>query len=207
MPILLTPKAAEEISRVIREQQRDERRVYLRVCYFPRAPREKRFRMDLPPPDEAAEPSDHSWVHFGVVVGCDHKSYHYVDGITIDFAMGPDGAGFTVTRPPGRWPAAEPFAEPWLEEALRTVIDPEIGVNIVDLGLIYETQLHGDSAVVTMTMTTPACPMTEMIRAEVERSIKQRHPEITQVDVRLVWQPPWTPEMISDDCREQMGWK
>ncbi|MGC8539148.1 MAG: metal-sulfur cluster assembly factor [Phycisphaerae bacterium] len=110
-------------------------------------------------------------------------------------------------KPPSKWPVAEPFATPWIQEALRTVIDPEIGVNIVDLGLIYETRIEEAMVTVTMTMTTPACPMTEMIVSDVKTSLQRAGDRITTVNVDVVWDPPWVPEMISVEARERMGWR
>ncbi len=93
-----------------------------------------------------------------------------------------------------------------LLEALREVIDPEIGVNVVDLGLVYSADVEGNAAHIAMTMTTPACPLHEYI-SETARVAVQRHlPELTQVDVQIVWDPPWSPAMMSADAKRQLGW-
>jgi metal-sulfur cluster biosynthetic enzyme len=92
-------------------------------------------------------------------------------------------------------------------ETLRAVNDPEVGVNIVDLGLIYSVEIHGANVRVTMTMTTPACPMHSYLREEVSDTILSQHEEVESVDVDLVWEPPWSPQMISAQGRRQLGWR
>jgi metal-sulfur cluster biosynthetic enzyme len=91
-------------------------------------------------------------------------------------------------------------------QALRGVNDPEVGVNIVDLGLIYSTEVQGDKVRIVMTMTTPACPMHSYLAEEVREAILTQDEDIEEVDVRLVWDPPWSPQMISEEGRRQLGW-
>lgn len=83
---------------------------------------------------------------------------------------------------------------------LRTVIDPEVGMNIVDLGLIYDLQVEDGTATVTLTMTTPACPMSSYIKQQVG-GVLQRMPGLQRGIVELVWSPPWSPVMIEPDAR------
>jgi metal-sulfur cluster biosynthetic enzyme len=92
--------------------------------------------------------------------------------------------------------------------ALSQVIDPEVGINIVDLGLIYEVWLSEDKRQiqVRMTMTTPACPMSAHISDEVREALRQRWPALRQVQVELVWDPPWSTDRLSDEARRQLGW-
>jgi metal-sulfur cluster biosynthetic enzyme len=90
-------------------------------------------------------------------------------------------------------------------EALREVIDPEIGVNIVDLGLVYAVGVNEGDVWVATTMTTPACPLHSFITAQIEAVIWQRFPDVTSVDVELVWDPPWNPDMISPELKRAMG--
>jgi metal-sulfur cluster biosynthetic enzyme len=92
-------------------------------------------------------------------------------------------------------------------EALRLVIDPELGLNVVDLGLVYSVDIQDGRVSVTMTMTSPACPLGEAITAEAEASIRQKVPGLTSVAVRLVWDPPWDPTRMSGAARGQLGWK
>jgi metal-sulfur cluster biosynthetic enzyme len=93
-----------------------------------------------------------------------------------------------------------------VRHALMQVDDPEAGMNIVDLGLIYGIVVGEDSVDVEMTMTTPACPVTEMLVDEACLSIEQIVPHGTAVNVRLVWDPPWNPSMMSDVARGHFGW-
>jgi metal-sulfur cluster biosynthetic enzyme len=89
--------------------------------------------------------------------------------------------------------------------ALKTVIDPEFGVNIVDLGLIYEAVRNANGIDVALTMTTPACPLGEMMREEIKLALHARFPDTPAVRVELVWDPPWSPELISEESRRQLG--
>ena len=90
---------------------------------------------------------------------------------------------------------------------LRGINDPEVGVNIVDLGLIYSTEVEGDKVRIVMTMTTPACPMHSYLTEAVRDVILNQYDEIENVDVALVWDPPWSPRMISEQGRRQLGWQ
>lgn len=91
-----------------------------------------------------------------------------------------------------------------IRDALRGVIDPELGVNIVDLGLVYGVGIDGSRVQVDMTMTTPACPLGDYLRDLVEAGIKQRIAGVERVDVDLVWDPPWNPDMMSDAARRRL---
>ncbi len=93
-----------------------------------------------------------------------------------------------------------------LRDALRQVIDPEAGMNIVDLGLIYRLALEAGGVVVDMTMTSPACPMGEMIVEEVREALQKQLPPATRLEVNLVWSPPWEPARMSDEARQHFGW-
>jgi len=90
--------------------------------------------------------------------------------------------------------------------ALKHVLDPEIGVNIVDLGLVYEVKVENGDVYITMTMTTPGCPLHESISKGAEEAVRQL-PGVENVKVDLVWEPAWTPERMSDWARKQLGWK
>ena len=91
-------------------------------------------------------------------------------------------------------------------DALRRIIDPEIGINIVDLGLVYEARIRQGHVHVAMTMTTAACPLGESIAEEVRAAIQQQVDGVTSVAVDLVWEPRWQPSMMSPAAREQLGW-
>lgn len=92
-----------------------------------------------------------------------------------------------------------------IREALKAVMDPEIGINVVDLGLVYE--VHKDPAAghvrLDMTLTSMGCPLTELIHQQVTL-ILTRLPAIEDVDVNFVWSPPWSTEMISDEAKEEL---
>jgi len=95
-----------------------------------------------------------------------------------------------------------------VEEALRDVIDPELGINVVDLGLVYGIDVKDDGAIrVAMTMTTAACPLGESLAEQAEAAIRQSVPGVKSVSVDLVWDPPWQPSMMSDAARERLGWE
>lgn len=94
-----------------------------------------------------------------------------------------------------------------LRETLREVYDPEIGINIVDLGLVYDVSLDDSVAQVKMTLTSPMCPMGPMIEAQVHTTLLARHPDdVKDVNIELVWSPPWDPRtMASEEAKMEMG--
>ncbi len=92
-------------------------------------------------------------------------------------------------------------------EALRQVIDPELGENVVDLGLIYGVEIAGGYVSVAMTLTTPGCPLHASLSAAVERAIQLTVPGVERVEVELVFDPPWTPERLSATARRNLGWE
>jgi len=89
--------------------------------------------------------------------------------------------------------------------ALYSVIDPELGIDVVNLGLIYGIDIDDDSVTVTMTLTTPGCPLHESMSSAVYNAIRMLDPE-KDVKINLVWDPPWTPERLTDQAREMLGW-
>jgi len=89
-------------------------------------------------------------------------------------------------------------------EALRQVTDPELGCNIVDLGLVYSVAIQDGRVKVTMTLTTPGCPMHESI-AEGARVAVLRTEGVQQAEVEVVWDPPWHPAMMSEAGRARLG--
>lgn len=93
-----------------------------------------------------------------------------------------------------------------LREVLRVVIDPEAGMNVVDLGLVYDIAASADGVRVVMTTTSPACPVGEMIADEVAAALRTALPAGTPVDVALTWSPPWDNSMMSDAARRHFGW-
>ncbi len=89
-------------------------------------------------------------------------------------------------------------------ETLRQVIDPEIGCNIVDLGLIYGTRIEGARVSIQMTLTTPGCPMHESIAWGVKNALLNLE-AVEEAEVEIVWDPPWHPAMMTDYGRECVG--
>jgi metal-sulfur cluster biosynthetic enzyme len=89
-------------------------------------------------------------------------------------------------------------------EVLKGVIDPEIGINIVDLGLVYEVESKDETNEITMTLTTPGCPMHNTISAWVENVVAHLEPE-KKVIINLVWEPQWTPDRMSLEARKELG--
>ncbi|MEW9898789.1 metal-sulfur cluster assembly factor [Chitinivorax sp. PXF-14] len=94
-----------------------------------------------------------------------------------------------------------------VRDLLTQVIDPEVGVNIVDLGLVYRIESLPEHILIEMTMTSPACPMGEMIMDDVEAALTRGIPETRDIRVHLVWEPPWTPAMMSADSKQHFGWR
>ena len=89
---------------------------------------------------------------------------------------------------------------------LKTIIDPELHINIVDLGLIYGLNIDQEKGVVeiTMTLTTPGCPLSYVFREWIPEAIK-RVKGVKNVTIDLVWDPPWDPDKISDEQKEELG--
>ena len=89
-----------------------------------------------------------------------------------------------------------------VEEALRDVIDPELGINVVDLGLIYGVVLEPDgSATIDMTLTSAACPLTDVIEDQAHQAVDGL---LTGIRINWVWMPPWSQDKITDSGREQL---
>lgn len=90
-------------------------------------------------------------------------------------------------------------------ERLKMVYDPELGVNVVDLGLIYELTFEESVVTVVMTLTTPGCPMHDTIVGGVRRALEEL-PQVTRCAASVVWEPAWTPERMSDEAKEQLAY-
>lgn len=88
--------------------------------------------------------------------------------------------------------------------ALQEIYDPEIPVNIYDLGLVYGVDVAGEHVTVTMTLTTPHCPVAESMPGEVELRVAQV-PGVATAEVNLVWDPPWDPQKMSDEAKLELG--
>jgi FeS assembly SUF system protein len=137
----------------------------------------------------------------------------YPDHLTITNALAENGEAETASRDEGANGSAEgdteggedaPLVEQIIEE-LRSIYDPEIPVPILDLGLIYEIEIDEERAVhITMTLTAPNCPAAETLPRQVEQKIRAL-PDVTDAEVEIVFEPPFTPEMMTDEARMQLG--
>ena len=113
-------------------------------------------------------------------------------------------AGFLAEQPKED-PASNNQLVDSVVEALKSIFDPEIPVDIYELGLIYDVAISEDGdAVVTMTLTTPHCPVAESLPQEVELRVLSV-PGIRDAEVKLVWDPPWDPSKMSDEARLELG--
>lgn len=93
-----------------------------------------------------------------------------------------------------------------VRDALRSVVDPEAGINIVELGLVYDIRDADGVVAVDMTMTSPACPMGGMIVDDAYAELERVLPAGLEAEIRVVWEPPWNPKMMSEECRQRLGW-
>ena len=89
-------------------------------------------------------------------------------------------------------------------EALRQVEDPELGMDIVELGLFYDAQVEGPNVKVTYTLTSMGCPAGQMIQEDIERVLREI-PDVGQVESELTFDPPWSPDKMSDDAKFILG--
>jgi metal-sulfur cluster biosynthetic enzyme len=90
--------------------------------------------------------------------------------------------------------------------ALSEVMDPELGVSLVDLGLIYDVNVAEDKVDVKMTLTAPGCPMHSIMRQNAQDRITKME-GVSEANVQIVWDPPWKPEMMSEKAKKQLGFK
>ena len=91
-------------------------------------------------------------------------------------------------------------------DALASVVDPEMSLGIVDIGLVYGVDVSPERVHVTMTMTSPACPVTDVIADDVEIALRDALPDARSVEVEFVWEPAWTPDRMTERARDVMGW-
>jgi len=91
-------------------------------------------------------------------------------------------------------------------KVLKKCYDPEVGISLVDLGLIYDVQVKNDKVRIKMTLTTPGCPMHSFMIKDVEENVKKLK-GVKEVKVELVWDPPWTPEKMSKEAKKKLGFE
>ncbi len=89
-------------------------------------------------------------------------------------------------------------------EAIKEIIDPEIGINIVDMGLIYEVDIDDTTVDITMTLTSPGCPAGGQI-VNGTQHVTQQLEGVDEVNVQVVWTPRWTPELMSEEAKDELG--
>jgi metal-sulfur cluster biosynthetic enzyme len=100
--------------------------------------------------------------------------------------------------------ATEPVDDGALIDALRQVVDPELMINIVDLGLVYSINQTENKVLVEMTLTSPACPAGPQIISQAKMSL-EKLPGVQTAEIKLTMSPPWTPDRMTDDARDQLG--
>ena len=98
-----------------------------------------------------------------------------------------------------------PLQEEQVWDVLRTCFDPEIPINIVDLGLVYDLRIEGGRVAVKMTMTAPGCPAVDLLVEDVKHKVGALE-GVDEVDVEVVWTPPWNPDMMSEEAKKMLGW-
>lgn len=91
-------------------------------------------------------------------------------------------------------------------DVLSHVIDPEVGENIVDLGLVYGIEVNQNIATINLTLTSSACPMGEMLLEDIHETLCKMLPSEMEFDLDLVWEPPWNPDMMSAAAKQRLGW-
>ena len=89
---------------------------------------------------------------------------------------------------------------------LKTIIDPETGINIVDMGLIYEVAPSEEGVFIKMGMTSAACPMGDLILADMNRALRTIYVTPNKIDIEVTFNPPWEPSMMSESARKEFGW-
>jgi FeS assembly SUF system protein len=214
MPITLTEKAAAEVQRIIREQQAADPtlgKIYLRMRVVGGGHSGLQHKLDLDPIID--QKRDELFEFHGVPTVVDKRSLLYLENATVDFHDSSSRRGFSVSTYNGS--ASGPHktdaspSDSSLEErviaALRSVYDPEIPVNIYDLGLIYDLKIDPSGTVsIRMTLTSPACPVAGSLPGEVQARV-QNVSGVTSVHVELVWDPPWSMSRMSEEAQLQMG--
>ncbi len=99
-----------------------------------------------------------------------------------------------------------PLTEENVRQALKQVDDPELGINIVDLGLVYEVHVQdGKNVQVVMTLTTPFCPIGPSVKQQITQVLKKDVAGVDKVDVQFTFNPPWDKDMMSEDAKAELG--
>ena len=88
--------------------------------------------------------------------------------------------------------------------ALSKVVDPEIGISVIDLGLIYGIEISDGKVLIRMTLTSPYCPLSRLIVSQVKQAVEKIE-DVKEVEIKLVWDPPWSPAMMSERAKKLLG--
>jgi metal-sulfur cluster biosynthetic enzyme len=168
-------------------------------------------RMTMTSPDTLSRPGIIAALHETL-----HRRHAGIDDIVVDIVTEPEWREDFITEAgqmqlrhpvvPADTEARSQLSPDDVLESLKLVLDPEVGVNIVDLGLIYGVTVTGGSVAIEMTLTTPGCPLHESIEQAVRRVLETRHSGITGIRVDLVWDPAWTVDCITEDGKAELGW-
>lgn len=137
-------------------------------------------------------------------LGQEQSSHDYLEGFLVNGPNSPGGADGAAAKA-DQSSKSEDSLEDRVVEALRAIYDPEIPVNIYDLGLIYGIEADADAhVIVTMTLTTPNCPVAEIMPAEVEQKTREVQ-GVSGATVNLVWDPPWDPSRMTEEAQLELG--
>jgi metal-sulfur cluster biosynthetic enzyme len=111
-----------------------------------------------------------------------------------------------MPEPPAAQAAGDGPSLDDVEEAMRDVVDPELGINVVDLGLVYGLKVEDNKAIIDMTLTSAACPLTDVIEEQARSALTGGSTGglVEDITINWVWMPPWGPEKITEDGREQL---
>lgn len=142
----------------------------------------------------------------GFATRIDAKSAKWLKGATVDWLVKEGKEGFAVVNPNQPLPSDAPSdLKATIIRELKTIFDPEIPVNIYDLGLIYNIEIKEDKTVdVTMTLTAPNCPAAEQLPADVKSKV-EGVPSVVKANVNLTWEPAWTPANMSEAARLELN--
>lgn len=210
MSIQLTELAANELRRVIAEQDIKPEQLHLRVGTRGTGAN-RQYTLDL---DEVGGSDEAHFESRGFDVVCKNADLAVLDETTIDYRKVAGVAeGFTFNVPEkqhvthGADSASHPPpTEEKVRQALYLVNDPEVGVNIIDLGLLFEMVVDGRNVRIRMTLTTPACPLEEHIRGEINQRVREICPGVDDIGITIVWEPKWSPDLMTPEGKKQLGW-
>lgn len=209
MPIQLTERAAEELRKVVEAQEDAEKLMYLRLGLKGHGTT-RGYTLDL---EDSIGPDQVVFESQGFKVTCTNDDLPVLDETTVDYRQTGAAAGFVFNVPEKeevtRNADASRFPKPTedqVRQALYKVNDPEVGVNIVDLGLLFEMKIEDRNVNIRMTLTTPACPLEGQIKADINRQIRTISPGVDAISVAIVWTPRWSPDLMTPEGKRQLGW-